>query len=189
MNKWRRATKTLFELSPVAGRAALAGVAVLCLLLALGTARALMENAPYTLDAGRIVGLAGRIADYDLEIMQVFGEAFGFETLSDGYITINSPYQVRLPETTLDGAYCYPSPFRPSRGHKKLIFGKLTGRVMLRIFDLSGALVYRTERDAPDGLLEWDATNAHGSPLASGVYIYLITSGDEKKTGRFAVIR
>lgn len=160
------------------------------LLCALGAA-ALMTGGLYTLDSGRVVGIAGQASQGNSEVTQIFGEAVGLESMSGGGITVEPGAGPAGPSAaaSLGGAYCYPSPFRPSRGHTKLTFTQLKSSVSLKVFDLSGGLVYSETRATPAGELQWAVVNNRGSALASGVYIYLITSGVEKKTGRFAVIR
>lgn len=160
------------------------------LLAAPEAARSAMRSSSYSVELSRVVGVGGRFTSGGMEFSHIFGESLGLQTLSGGVFTVN-PGQTTLgaPQATLAGAYCYPSPFIPSQGHTKLVFKNLTGHVSLRVFDLSGGLVYETERDAPAGELEWEVVNFNKSRLASGVYIFLITSGGEKKTGRFSVIR
>lgn len=168
----------------------LAPAAALVLLAASGAARSAMHSAGYSVEFSRVVGVGGRFTSGGTEFSHIFGESVGLQTLSGGVFTVN-PGQTILgvPKATLAGAYCYPSPFIPAQGHTTLTFKNLTGHVSLRVFDLSGGLVYETERDAPAGELEWEVVNFNKSRLASGVYIFLITSGGEKMTGRFSVIR
>jgi len=166
--------------------------AAVCMLLPCGAARANMQGGYYTLDAGRVVGISGQVQNGDTVISQIFGEAVGLEFLNGGDITVQSPgvADVSAAESSLANAFCYPSPFRPARGHTKLTFAGLTAHVALKIFDISGALVYRTEQDTPEGKLEWGVINDDGAKLASGVYIFLLkSSAGDTKVGRFAVIR
>ena len=70
---------------------------------------------------------------------------------------------------------------------------------------LGGSSVFRTRRarfyfpgelaqtldfmDPQDGKVEWNVTNSAGEPLASDVYLYIVESGGNKKTGKLMVIR
>jgi len=93
-------------------------------------------------------------------------------------------------QSDLSVSHVYPNPFKPSLGHTKIFFANLTSRAKVQIFDVSGDLVYEEEKDTPTGELGWDVKNSKGEPIASGVYIYLITnnSGQTKK-GKLAIIR
>ena len=84
----------------------------------------------------------------------------------------------------LNKAYCYPNPFRPSKGHNKITWTFLPSDIRIRVFNIAGELVKDEEASTP-GYYEWhDATN-----LASGIYIYLITSGKEKATGKIGIVK
>jgi len=98
-------------------------------------------------------------------------------------------------ETDLNLAHVYPNPYKPNSTGSKFLatnitFSRLTGHVTVRVYDISGQLVYNTEQDTPYGTLTWDVTNNKGSKLASGVYIYLITDRQgHKAKGKVAVIK
>jgi len=82
----------------------------------------------------------------------------------------------------------YPNPYKPSKGHTKIIFDKLSANVTIRIFTITGELVW--EKENITGSEEWLAVNKDNEKVASGIYIYLITdtTGD-KTTGKLAVIK
>lgn len=67
-----------------------------------------------------------------------------------------------------------------------------TGRVLARIYDVSGRLV-RTLSDGvwPAGVIElpFDGMNGYGGALGSGVYYYRIESPDRSWTGRITVLK
>lgn len=92
-------------------------------------------------------------------------------------------------------ARIYPNPWRSDK-HSGLpvIFDQLPTGSTVKIFTLSGHLA-RT-LDAPAGTTSWDLTNDSGDKVASGIYIYLITTGNtgyggngQKVRGKVAVIR
>jgi len=91
------------------------------------------------------------------------------------------------PRGNLDSLRIVPIPFKPHSepGHDAIHFQGLTADATVRIYDLSGTLVFGPETDNDgDGHLAWDAE------VASGVYIYLVTTPDgEVKKGRLSVIR
>jgi hypothetical protein len=95
----------------------------------------------------------------------------------------------------------YPNPFKPAEGHTYITFGhptdvkkRLTAKATIKIYNIAGELVAilkEPEDDGePDGVLKWRAINDAKRPLASGVYIYIITNpAGEKCIGKIAIIR
>ncbi|MBI5596961.1 MAG: T9SS type A sorting domain-containing protein [Elusimicrobia bacterium] len=92
----------------------------------------------------------------------------------------------------LSAAHPYPVPFIPTQGHDKIIFTRLTARVTIRIYTLSGELVKTINKDsAVSDRMPWTpVANEQGEPLASGVYLYHIQSTDGKTaSGKLMVIK
>ena len=90
----------------------------------------------------------------------------------------------------LNTAHIYPNPFKPSTGHTKIYFANLTNHTKIQIFNISGDLIYEDEKDTSAGELNWDVKNAKGEPIASGVYMYIITNNaGQIKKGKIAIIR
>ena len=93
-------------------------------------------------------------------------------------------------QSDLNTAHIYPNPYKPSIGHTSIIFTNLTNRTKAQIFNLAGDVVYEQEKDTPTGELSWDVKNAEGEPIASGVYMYMITNNaGQVKKGKLAIIR
>lgn len=89
------------------------------------------------------------------------------------------------PRGSLDSLRVAPIPFKPHRNpqHDKIHFQGLTRNATVRVYDLSGTLVWSDTEDG-DGHCAWDAK------VASGIYIYLVTTPDgEVKKGKLSVIR
>jgi hypothetical protein len=61
----------------------------------------------------------------------------------------------------------------------------------IRIYSLSGDLVQTLDHDGRTGrgTARWNLLSRRGQDVASGIYLYTITCGDETKVGRFTVIR
>jgi hypothetical protein len=62
----------------------------------------------------------------------------------------------------------------------------------VRIFTLSGDLVFQTHHSSPDGsdgIVSWNVKNMHGQEVGSGVYILKVTSPAGHIYGRICVIR
>jgi hypothetical protein len=113
-------------------------------------------------------------------------------------ITTLTTFIVALPSspasTPMD-VKVYPNPFKPSFGHHRITFEGLTNEVKIRIYKITGELVYEKEYFETNGYEYWNAINNCGEELASGVYIYVLEggstsgSGGEKATGKIAIIR
>lgn len=89
-------------------------------------------------------------------------------------------------------AHAFPNPYIPSEGHSGITFSQLTSVATINIFTLSGELVKKLEKDdvSTDRLAWSPVTNVEGQPVASGIYIYIIRSGNgQTKTGKIMVIK
>ncbi|PJA17646.1 MAG: hypothetical protein COX66_03845 [Elusimicrobia bacterium CG_4_10_14_0_2_um_filter_63_34] len=100
------------------------------------------------------------------------------------------------PDREVSAAYAYPVPWRPFGGNPAR-YGTLAGGITfanipqdgnISVYTLSGELVRRQELT---GALKWvwDVRNSRGEPVASGVYLWSVRSGDKAKTGKLMVIR
>lgn len=89
----------------------------------------------------------------------------------------------------LSAVYEYPNPVRVYSGNTQATFTNLPSGATLRIYDVQGRLV-RELTDLPGPQYVWSLTNADGQPLASGVYVYLVTDDDgHQKIGKVALLR
>lgn len=90
----------------------------------------------------------------------------------------------------LNNVIVYPSPFDVRLNHTVVTFANLTSTATLRIYKLTGEVVFEKEFTTVDGNAVWDVTNKDNNKVASGLYIYLITNSDgQKKTGKIAILR
>jgi photosystem II stability/assembly factor-like uncharacterized protein len=99
----------------------------------------------------------------------------------------------KVPAVNLDNVIVYPNPYKPNSGlgHTGITFDGLMSNVKIRIYTISGRLV-RTIDVITDGKYEWkeeEMNDDEGRKLPSGVYIYIITSGDKISKGKIAIIR
>ncbi|MCK6613663.1 MAG: DUF3160 domain-containing protein [Ignavibacteriaceae bacterium] len=87
----------------------------------------------------------------------------------------------------------YPNPFNPSTVIRFTIPSALAHRsVTLVIYDVLGREVrslYQGELPAGTYLAQWDGRNQAGAELSSGTYIYTITAGDEKVSGKLMLVK
>ncbi|MDD3627534.1 MAG: S8 family serine peptidase, partial [bacterium] len=117
--------------------------------------------------------------------------------------------------TDLSHVRVFPNPYRPAKGEGDeywgVVFDRLPQNIQeIRIYNLSGELVATTEnaiqifpgwyfnydyyhyydnQDPNHKFARWGTTNDNGKPVASGIYIYVIKSETDSKTGKLAIIR
>lgn len=84
--------------------------------------------------------------------------------------------------------YSYPNPVRPGFNGIVTIKG-LPNDADVRIVDVVGNLIFKTK--AAGGIAQWDTKNMKGKPVASGIYLVLMTNQDasETKQTKIAIIR
>lgn len=115
------------------------------------------------------------------------------EMTASNYRFVGGPASVAGPAQTaknnLAGAFCYPVPFKPSKGHRFITFKGLTRDAEIRIYTVAGEQVRRLVKSDIGDSLDWDAANMCGEKLASGVYLYVIKSAGSVKRGKLIVIR
>lgn len=92
----------------------------------------------------------------------------------------------------IENAHAFPNPYIPSHGHAGITFSQLTTFATIRIYTVAGQLVREIiKTDAATDRAAWfPVENLGGQPVASGVYIFVIESGDgQAKTGKLMVIK
>jgi len=96
------------------------------------------------------------------------------------------------PDTSVEQAYAFPVPFKPSLGHTHITFINLSSEADIKVYTINGELVkgiHHSDAAGTPGQEVWDVTNNSGQPLGSDVFYYLITSQNAKKTGKILVVR
>jgi hypothetical protein len=103
----------------------------------------------------------------------------------------------------LDKVIAFPNPWRKDQAgnRNRVVFENLTQQVTIRLYSVDGQLVRtitpgessdegRTNNPGNSGKVEWGLSTQNGSPVASGVYIYIITdtTGHEAR-GKIAIVR
>ena len=89
----------------------------------------------------------------------------------------------------------YPNPFLPGKsgGVAFPIDASQRTTVTLNIYSSSFDLVCSKVEDSTiqfgKQVVIWDGKNSNGSPVASGIYVYRIVSGDKEYKGKIAVVR
>jgi hypothetical protein len=84
----------------------------------------------------------------------------------------------------------YPNPFNPIT---RIQFSTAySNKVSIHIYNYAGQLVknlFYGGLASGDYSFEWDATGDSGDMLSSGVYLYVIQSGDIRKTGKMMLVK
>jgi len=89
----------------------------------------------------------------------------------------------------LNSVRLYPNPVRVHQGDTGVTMDNLTDEADILIFKLQGGIVREVHQAGATSFV-WDLKNDAGKPVASGVYIVLITnSAGHKFKGKLAVIR
>lgn len=89
--------------------------------------------------------------------------------------------------TNLQNVIVYPNPYIASK-HNRVYFKEITEHSIIKIFTLAGELVKEIRVSKTPA--EWDVKNEAGNPVASGIYLYLITDTQgHKAIGKIGVIR
>jgi|WetSurMetagenome_2_1015567.scaffolds.fasta_scaffold00771_16 hypothetical protein len=86
------------------------------------------------------------------------------------------------------GAVLYPNPFVPGRGEVLGLAGIPDGQLTLRVFDLSGKLVYECDFPGRDSVA-WDGDDSDGNPAAAGIYVVEIRREGASDLRKLAIVR
>lgn len=100
------------------------------------------------------------------------------------------PASVTTPALELALGQNYPNPFNPST--KIPITLASAGRVLVRVFDVSGASVATVfEGTLGEGrhFVEWSGRDDDGRPVASGVYLYSLTTGKQTMSRKMLMLK
>ena len=93
-----------------------------------------------------------------------------------------------MPETLAD-AHVWPNPCNAKKGCSGITFAKLTYDAEIKIYTVSGELVWQAEKRDEFMTKVWDLTNTYGHKVASGLYVYYIKSGNSSMKSKFILIR
>lgn len=96
---------------------------------------------------------------------------------------------VTLIPSDLSGVRIMPNPWRSDRhAGGPVRFDPITTRSTVKLFTVSGHWIRTLMSNGPS--LNWDLANDHGERVASGIYLYVLTTDDgAKKTGQIIVIQ
>ncbi len=104
-------------------------------------------------------------------------------------LAVNSVIKAGAEDSSVSTAYAYPVPYNPAT-QREITFTLLPTQGNIKIYTVTGELVREIGFSSPvDGKVTWDARNTQGEDLGSDVYVYIISSGDNKKFGKLMVVR
>jgi len=82
----------------------------------------------------------------------------------------------------------YPNPYSPTKAYNgTLKFDFMPPNSTVEIYDIQGYKV--KEFDGVSGRIEWNGTNMNGEKCAAGIYMYIVTTGAGKYTGKIYIIK
>lgn len=98
-------------------------------------------------------------------------------------------------DTEVKDVLAFPVPFRPNANSaarygtwaEGIKFANLPSEGTIKIYTVSGKLVRTLDIAAP--LQAWDARDSSGAQVASGMYLWVVESGGNRKTGKLVVIK
>jgi hypothetical protein len=108
------------------------------------------------------------------------------------------------PDGSAADSYVFPVPWRPHGPRagtgpgesgteaEGLTFTNLPSECTIRLYTIAGDLVREIRHSDTGGTMaqeKWDATTAHGDPVASGVYLWRVESSVDAKIGKLMIIR
>jgi len=108
---------------------------------------------------------------------------------TNGLSRLETPYT--KPAPNLNAVTGYPNPFILDGPHPQFYIENLAENASIRIYTPDGFLVkYIPQQKILGSRAVWDGTNDRGEMVASGVYLYLITTeNDLSRVGKVAVIK
>jgi parallel beta-helix repeat protein len=149
----------------------------------------LPDGLSFDRESGKIDGVAKEAGEYTFTVR--VKDSLGAFAEAEANIRISKT------ALTLKDVVVYPNPFKPAKGHTHITFGhptdtekRLTKEAKIKIYTLNGECVAVIEERDGDGVAKWYATNKEGTPVASGIYIYIITNpAGQRCIGKIGIIR
>jgi hypothetical protein len=166
------------------------------------------SGSPYGSGAEGVAGMLSRASTANFTVQHSNSAGLASLNLSPGAYTItvqafdtsgNSSKavskDVTLMYSNLQAVRIFPNPWRKDKhAGKPMTFDHLAYGSTVKIFTVSGHVV-KTLTPSNDSVT-WDITNDSGDKVASGIYIYLITTGDsgyggngQRAKGKIGVVR
>jgi hypothetical protein len=95
----------------------------------------------------------------------------------------------RPPQDTLSASHVYPNPCSLRNSCNGVTFTALTLTATITVYTVAGEKVRTLQKDSNIDSLGWDLRNDAGQRVASGLYLYVITSPGSSKKGKMVIVR
>ncbi len=90
-------------------------------------------------------------------------------------------------EDNIDNIIVYPQPV--TRDKDGLMFANLIMGTEIRIFDINGHFIVLLKEEDQNGGIRWDLKDNRGQKVNSGIFLYQATFENQKKIGKFTIIK
>jgi hypothetical protein len=132
-------------------------------------------------DTSTCVGITPQcIADHDIVALSIEVDAQDDDIKS--IYAVPNPYRTGGSRLTQENYHNFPD--------DKVRFVNVPQKATLRVYTVSGDLVWETTHDGYDGNIEWDVRNRGGNEVGSGVYIFKVEAENgDVVYGRLVIIR
>lgn len=114
---------------------------------------------------------------------------------SDSWTFSIDGFESGMAITDIDDVSVYPNPYygfhelEGSRATKYVSFNHLPETATIKVYTLGGTMVRQIEKDDTGQFAQWDLNNQYGYPVASGIYIVHVSSGEHEKILKLALVR
>lgn len=171
-----------------------AGLGLLALALALSARAEYPSGGGYEVPNSGMTAAGGvEMSGGSFRAAGTFGGASATEMRGGGFLVAPGVLATqRTAANDLSATHAFPVPFIPSKGHTQITFTRLTARVTIRVYTLSGELVKTILKDSggSDEVSWFPVSNEQGQTIASGVYLYHVESSDGKtRVGKLMVVK
>lgn len=96
---------------------------------------------------------------------------------------------IKIVQKNLDNVIVYPNPLKAGMNKGNIVFGNLPVGTTIVIYTANGEIVKQFENSDISGGIWWDLYNDKGQQIQNGVYLYLMILDEEKKSGKFVILR
>jgi subtilisin family serine protease len=122
--------------------------------------------------------------DYYLEFSEL-RDIWGQSVMDD----LGNRHLIKILVNNLDNIRVYPNPLKPDFPETKVMFGNLPFGSEIFIYTINGKNVVKLANEGYSGGIWWDLRNEYNDSVQNGIYIYVAVYKDQKKSGKFVIMR